>query len=489
MYTTKISIVFFLFLASVASFGQSGSLEETLLKIEYLSVENPRLSIKEHSEIYKKARQQDDAEAMMKSQYQIASSYHYLAQKENVLLHSKILMELAQSEENWYFVSQALKMRAYAVGFVEPYSECRKILKKAFTYSEKIKDKQLRIKSDAHLHYMMSHMFYRDSLTPIDSAYRHARKSIELYKKIPGYSSNKYLGEVFTHYGECFVTEYKMDSAQFYLKKGLAIAIENRNLHGKILAFSAMGDAAYFGANDALAIEQYLKAIEIAKSYGNKIELSRIYSNVSDAYSEIRDYKNAQHYLTLRNKLNLEMEPEATKSYKKVVEILAQDRAEEVEEQSGNSTLAVTIALVLLIVLLLVFYFSFKKFRRHSDTKETLQKKLSEQESELQVLKTRKAQDLKKLVKMARDNDPLLLGRAKQLLPDFFTKLLSIEPNLTLLEQRFCVYLLLQFSTNEIANHTGISVKSVQNKKNRIRKRLFLNNAQDLYEFMKNLAD
>ncbi|MDP9958087.1 hypothetical protein J2X97_003761 [Epilithonimonas hungarica] len=85
------------------------------------------------------------------------------------------------------------------------------------------------------------------------------------------------------------------------------------------------------------------------------------------------------------------------------------------------------------------------------------------------------------IISLAQHNSAEFLYRFRGANPKFFEKLLQIEPNLKTSELTFCAYLKLQFSTKEIAACTFVTLKAVQNRKNRIRKKLNIPSQEDLY--------
>ncbi|RZJ49284.1 MAG: hypothetical protein EOO19_05800, partial [Chryseobacterium sp.] len=62
-------------------------------------------------------------------------------------------------------------------------------------------------------------------------------------------------------------------------------------------------------------------------------------------------------------------------------------------------------------------------------------------------------------------------------------KLAQIQPNLQNSELIFCIYLKLNLSTKEIATYTFVTPKAVQNRKNRIRKKLNIASSVDIYKW------
>lgn len=87
------------------------------------------------------------------------------------------------------------------------------------------------------------------------------------------------------------------------------------------------------------------------------------------------------------------------------------------------------------------------------------------------------------IIRLAKDNSPRLLSKFKISYPDFFEKLATIEPNLQNSELIFCIYLRLNLTTKEIATYTFVTPKAIQNRKNRIRKKLNIASKVDIYKW------
>ena len=87
------------------------------------------------------------------------------------------------------------------------------------------------------------------------------------------------------------------------------------------------------------------------------------------------------------------------------------------------------------------------------------------------------------ILRLAKENSPRLLSKFKSLYPDFFEKLTEIQSSLQNSELIFCIYLKLNLSTKEIATYTFVTPKAVQNRKNRIRKKLNIASSVDIYKW------
>lgn len=71
--------------------------------------------------------------------------------------------------------------------------------------------------------------------------------------------------------------------------------------------------------------------------------------------------------------------------------------------------------------------------------------------------------------------------------PGFFKKLVAVSNNLTQNDLRFCAYLKMNQNTSEIAQLTGVSIRTVESKKYRIKKKLNLGKDQSITSFIHGL--
>lgn len=91
------------------------------------------------------------------------------------------------------------------------------------------------------------------------------------------------------------------------------------------------------------------------------------------------------------------------------------------------------------------------------------------------------------IIALAKENSPRLLNKFRLVYPDFFDKITNVYPSLKNSEQIFCIYLKLNFTTKEIATYTFVTPKAIQNRKNRIRKKLNIPSELDIYKWFNDL--
>lgn len=91
------------------------------------------------------------------------------------------------------------------------------------------------------------------------------------------------------------------------------------------------------------------------------------------------------------------------------------------------------------------------------------------------------------IITLAKGNSPYLLNKSRLAYPAFFNKIYTIQANLKNSELIFCIYLKLNFTTKEIATYTFVTPKAIQNRKNRLRKKLSIPSDVDIYKWFNNL--
>lgn len=88
------------------------------------------------------------------------------------------------------------------------------------------------------------------------------------------------------------------------------------------------------------------------------------------------------------------------------------------------------------------------------------------------------------VVKLARSDDAAFIVAFNQIFPDFYRNLLQLNSDMTQEEFKFCALLKLGFTTKDVSNCNHLAVRSVQTKKNRLRKSFRVPPQKDLYTWV-----
>lgn len=91
------------------------------------------------------------------------------------------------------------------------------------------------------------------------------------------------------------------------------------------------------------------------------------------------------------------------------------------------------------------------------------------------------------LVQMVKENNYAFYSNFQQAFPDFIQKLLLIDKDLKVDDLEFCALLKLNSTTKTIAIFKNISVRAVESKKYRLRKRFDIGSKVEFYTFFNTL--
>ena len=284
-----------------------------------------------------------------------------------------------------------------------------------------------------------------------------------------------------------------------------------------------------------LVTENYDKAIEFAEM-AERISLSKnnfIYAQIlrvlSKAYFHKQDFKKSAEYFNLYDEVreNLNIEEKAVNVEKLKIEYDYKIREQQLEIDESRKRMNLLLAIGGLTILLLVLSLFMIRYRNRLEKAKLANQLKESREKELKLeleLKNKELasktirqtehdelinlvqKDLKEIHSKATQSETKhslnqLFNRIKSntsqnnweefelrfsnVHESFYKKLDELHPNLNSHDKRICALIKLNLSTKEIANLTKTSVKSVENIRTRLRKKLGLTNLKvDLNRYL-----
>lgn len=121
------------------------------------------------------------------------------------------------------------------------------------------------------------------------------------------------------------------------------------------------------------------------------------------------------------------------------------------------------------------------------EQKRRLEELVEELDKKVQTSKDKNEVKIEDVVQLAMQNDISFIPVFKMNFPDFYDRLLEINPAMTAEEFKFCTLLKLGFSTKDISTYNHITVRSVQTRKSRLRKSFTIPSELDLYTWIETL--
>lgn len=226
------------------------------------------------------------------------------------------------------------------------------------------------------------------------------------------------------------------------------------------------------------SLEYCFKTIILAKKRKRTEQIIASYKLIADNYKYLGNYEKQQQYIDKYVTAKDSLITARRAGIQISADIIFEEEKEIMAKKNKMLLYAVLVGLFFIFMIITIVIISLKK------KKERESNILIKQQTESEIIPETELRDEEfydKIILLAKTNSPEFLFRFKQKHPAFFKKILDIQPDLKNSEQIFCAYLKLNFSTKEIANCTYVTPKAIQNRKNRIRKRLNIPSDIDIY--------
>jgi tetratricopeptide (TPR) repeat protein len=365
------------------------------------------------------------------------------------------------------------------------YKEGWQTLNSAIVVAKKINDPGSR-------HYWLGNIYTglsqckesldRDSKDPLFFI----RKSYLEFKNVS--TNAKYVrGYILATYnmGSIFLELQQIDSASFYLHKAATLAENYKDDNVCAFTYKELGDLYYTLKLYTWAEDYYTLNIGVSSRLNNAYQLRDAYKGLANVYFMLKKTDKAanflERYTTLTDSLNI-VDKSAAKA--PLVYLLKTQDEKTNENKKRLVWLIAAISLILSIVVFAALFISGKLRRELNLSVATVDKLTKATESNIAK---RKKEDLSEILHLAMENNPLFLTRFNQYDPEFVQNILDKAPHMVAAEVEMCVLLRINFDTKEIARFTQSSVRSVEGKKRRIRKKLSIPSAIDINVWMANV--
>lgn len=267
--------------------------------------------------------------------------------------------------------------------------------------------------------------------------------------------------------------EFNIDSAEYYATRSIEVSTD-RDINNDLMFnnYLVLGVFNKLRKNYSEAISFYKKAEEIEENkYLPNVE--ELYKRFVEIYSAVGDSANSEKYQAKLNLLKLEVSQNKNKSLHTIIE----------NTRNNNKSSTYRLILIGSVVLILTLLFFLLQFYRKN---KTLAKQ--EKESQYFLQKNKPVQDnesIKELIDIISNNSLGFLFAFEKVFPDFVPKLLRLYPGASKVEIEFCALIKINLSTKEIAKYKNIHIRSVQNRKYIIRKKLGIPAETDIYDWFR----
>lgn len=276
---------------------------------------------------------------------------------------------------------------------------------------------------------------------------------------------------------ELYINKGKIDSVDKYLTQIMKLPpLDRHQTHYEYYVRKVFAKREFLKGNFRKAI-QIFHQIDDTEKQLKEFDLE-VYSHLAESFKELGNQDSSNYYLEKYLATSLEREERNKQIIFDNKKVPAMIYAE--EKKSMRNKYLARISIILGGVFLVFIPTIFLLFRQ--------KKKLSAKHEETDVLKKQLNSAFDEVVELAKTNSPNFLPRFLEVYPEFHQAILDYEPSLTSSDLLLAAYLKLDFSTKEIAVYNFVSIRTVQNRRYRLRKKLNLYARIDLNYWLQNLT-
>lgn len=433
------------------------------------------------------AKDIDYPKGLYKSKVALIIMYSSFGKYEEALnLINEITDECLKLDDPIY-ITQLLLIKADCFSVLGFYKESKITLNEAKFYAEKIQSTKAYHNALGRLYSGMAFYYEATTNSHSDSIQFYLRSSCREFSKLkPSVESNISFLMTSSRLGLFYFEKKQYDSAQKYLPYIDRIANEYKDKYKSLRLASCVSQASlhYIKKEYQESLTAYQKALILSNSLKLPYYQKPIYSGIAEVYAKLKDWRQENFYLRKYAEITDSLSQVEKKGTRKPLEHIFIEQSKEKNKNIWYTLLAVLIASVI------TGYLLYKLLKRRSSidfTANSLNEGMDVQEDEPSSDSRKKDKEFNELIELAKQNSPSLYVKFKEFDPYFSQKLLYIAPDLLASELELCIYMKLNFDTKEIARYSNVSVKSVQGKKYRIRKKMNISFQEDLNIWMSNL--
>lgn len=444
------------------------------------------------TDLYNHAKELDYTDGQIKLLSRIVEIKTSYLDFVSALQYLRYLKTLSLDAEKYEDYTYANCLEAKIFFMDKNYSQAKKVLNRAERYLYKIEDVEKRRNSKTEIYIYQWYNFEKSKFPK--SSYADSLLSIskKLYKESVLIQNNKNRAKRILYSANLVVNSLILLKRYEEALKYLKIAKHQLKTVGEITYigadyYEAKGDVEYNlkryrDSSSDSALASYNKAIKIGEELGYNARTKELYSKVAKIYGEKKDHEKQALFLEKSNDLKDSFRIEENKGLSEVKPTLYTNN--DVNDINDSPNQNRTLYYYLFFTVFIVFFTGVgarKFFNKKRKQKETMAKLASESNS---VLKTNPYNNL---IDLALKNDSSFYLTFLEVYPDFAKKLLDINPTIKASDIEYCAYIKLNLDTKQIAVLKNISVRAVEGKKYRIRKKLDISIDENMYIWLSKL--
>lgn len=482
----KLNIYIFFFIT--LTFGIQKNSEEKIELLLKSSLEN-FIEIKFNESLKNSIEALNLSEENNYSRGKTVSSIYIAKVLLEVGLYKEALEYLEKAEEEPFFNTlidfkvETARLRGRAYGNLKMYQLATKEFQEQLQYSYKIKDKNKRSFSLIWAHQNLSDIFGWQNKK--DSLQKHLISQENILKTLDEREAYHSLYTTYAQRADEYIADNEVLNAETYLEKATQLISKYHvlNQHDVLKIYGNLEDKK---GNKKKAIKYYEKALQNSIEIEDDDATRSLYKFLTDYYTQnTSDTKKALEYWHKYQQINDLIEFKNTKATELVINQIVKKKNKELNESSINYTFLIIAITTVSVSVIFFFYFRNKKQELLLEESEEIitEKKILTEEL------TEKMNDIKfnQILELAKKNNSEFVILFQEMYPGFIERLKKMDPNIRSSEIMFFAMAYLNFSTKEIAEYSFVTIRAVQIRKSRLRKKYNIPSDKDFNIWVRNI--
>lgn len=456
-YPNRIFSFFFLifFSYSFAQVGNKISFIDSMQLKEYARLQDIgdyKSIILNEQKLIKESEELDYTKGIITGYLNIVNSLFVLNNNKESLHFLDIAKQKLEKDQDPVLNARLYFFYARNYSVLGLYEQSNKNLNKALQFSANMSNIEERKKREYLIYTWKRKNFMQLQLT--DSVFKMERKSLALGAEI----------ELYVAIAERNLDSKKIDSTEYYLNKALQL-YKKSTARQQAVVLRTFGKMYVERKDNKKALDYFFRSLELSQKLGLKKVSLETYKEIYETYKSMDEVDHEKEFLEKYTVLNDSL----NKAEKSILNSTIEKCLKEKEKDEKKKFHYITIAIILIVITIGIILFSiYKKNNRYKDIL------IDKKNKDIDVLEKKLDTSYEEVIQLAINGDNLFMVKFKEIYPDFYNSLIKCYPDLNAGDLKFCALVRLNFSNKEIAQYGNMSVRTVESKKYRLRKKIGL---------------
>gem|GEM_PF-5475238 len=456
----------------------------------YVEIESPLKAQTEVKKALTLSKRRHYKRGIIRAEIFLSESYTRAKNHQKALFYATSV-EKRIANYDYTAKAKALRLKGISLGRLGFAEDGRKFLKQATNYIDKIVSEDEKNENLGYIYANWAENYYENNLYK-DSIGYYYHKSFNCFYKIDNTSAIKKKSMAFAevNLGTFYLQELQLDKATRYFEKALSLS-QNESLDFiSIEALSGLGTVHYYAKDYQHANSNFSEALAIAQSKNRIYYIHDLYDNLSRTFKKLNQTDSSNYYRERYINLNERLIKANKVGIDQSLNFYLDEKDKATNQNLKVILVSITIIAVLILICLLYMRLYRKRLRKLQLESKSISEQLQRKQEMIQnLLRQQKSSEseIDELMQFAMSSNPGFFTKFKEIHPDFISKITAIAPNMLLSELRFCALIKLGFTAPEIATYTKSTIRSVESRRYRLRKKMNLPSDIDLRDWLINL--